>query len=220
MYQHLLSLAAFKGITTYELAGALAVLFTVIGGAWYVYKVITDPRKKPARSTWFIWTVGSSLLAWSYFDSNAHESGWMAVAIAVEYAAVAVLSIWYGVGGWESIDKWCFGGVLLSALLFLLAKDIPQIALCLLIVIDAIGAWPTLDKVKRRPRTEARGPWIFTVFGCIANMFAVNWTESGWSWNTFFIGLYPVSMLLVNGVVLAFILRPVWRRILRRARSA
>ena len=160
-------------------------------------RVLTTPN----RATWLIWAALGIITAVSYWSSGATDTVWFAGAYALGFFVVALLSIKRGEGGFEAADLFCLIGAAVSAWLWWKYNS-PETALYATLAIDAFGIIPTLKKSWKRPEGENRLAWTMTTAASALNLLALNWSTA-----TFAIGLYPVYMLVANGLVVAFLYR-------------
>lgn len=176
--------------------GVSAGIFGFLAFVLY-YISIFQGKTRPNRATWFILTVVGVLIASSYFASGARETIWVPVGYVFGPFIAFLLSIKYGEGGWTPLDRFCLL-VSLVSIVFWKMTHLPELTLLLNIVIDFFGLLPTIKKSYFDPLSEDKLAWSVTSFSGILNIFAVG----VWS---FSIGVYPVYMLLVNGLVTFFL---------------
>lgn len=177
-----------------QIAGGVSFLAYVL-----YYISIVQGRSRPNRATWIILTVVGVLIAASYYASGARSTMWVALAYTVGPLIAALLSFKYGEGGTTRFDIFCLVGCALSLVFWALSQN-PLVALIINIVIDFLGILPTLKKSYLDPLSEDRLAWSVTTFSNILNIFAIE------AW-IFSIAVYPVYMVIVNGLVTIFIFR-------------
>jgi hypothetical protein len=172
-----------------KVAGGISIV------AFFMYlRPILKGKLKPNRATWWIWTVVGFMLSASYFSSSKNHTVWIPVLYAAVPLFVAILSIKYGKGGWTPFDRYCLLGAGLSMLLWWILNS-PLIALLINLLIDFLGALPTIRKVYYEPRSEDRAAWTWFFAGNTVNLFAVK------SWK-FTDASYPIYMFLVTGFII------------------
>lgn len=169
------------------LAGQLAGLLVLIAYAPYVLGTVRGTTK-PNRATWFIWSVVCIIIAASYWKAGAENSIWVPLLNAFGTTLIALLSLKYGEGGWTRLDKACLLASGISLVLWWLSGN-PVIALTINIIIDAIGAVPTVVKTYRDPKHESRGAWMVWLAAYLVNLFAIG------SW-TYAIAAYPIYLFV------------------------
>ena len=177
-----------------QVAGLLSFLAYVI-----YYVSIIQGRSRPNRATWIILTVVGVLIAASYYASGARNTMWVALAYTVGPFIAALLAFKYGEGGTTRFDVFCLMGCAASVILWVLS-DTALYTLIINIFIDFLGILPTLKKSFFDPLSEDALAWSVTTFSNLLNVFAIElWVFS--------IAVYPIYMLVVNGLVTAFIFR-------------
>lgn len=175
---------AFAG----ALAGALALLSMIP----YVAAILRG-ETKPSLTTWAIWTVAGSMVAATYMASGATHTWWLAGAYVINPLVVTVLSLKYGVRASEPLDWICLAGAL-SSLVPWLVYDSPVIALYMNILVDLLGALPTLKKSFLRPESENRLSWLMTFVAAGFNVLAIELWEPA-------IFVYPVYACIMTGLI-------------------
>ncbi len=168
----------------------------------YLFYIISTLRgiTKPNRATWIMLAVISLVIALSYHDVGANNTLWVAIGASLGTFMVALLSIWYGTGGWEPFDRICILIAAVTLGLYLLLDDYPLIVLVITLIMDGAAMAPTISHAIKKPLEEDKLAWTLTV---IADLLAISVIET---WNLE-IALYPVYMLLINGLVVYFLYR-------------
>lgn len=177
-----------------QVAGGISFLAYIL-----YYLSIIQGRTRPNRATWIILTVVGILIAASYYASGARNTMWVALAYTVGPLIAAILSLKYGVGGTTRFDIFCLIGCALSVALWIYFKN-PLVVLIINIAIDFLGILPTLKKSYLDPASEDRLAWAVTTVSNVLNIFAIE------AW-IFSVAVYPVYMVVVNGLVTLLIFR-------------
>jgi hypothetical protein len=180
-------------------AGKVAGVISLVAFIPYVLATLRG-KTRPNRASWWIWTVVGSMLGASYYSSGADHTIWVPVSYIIGPFVIAILSLKYGEGGWTRFDRACLLGAGASALMWWLFSS-PLVALCINIVIDVMGALPTIRKSYREPEGEDRTAWTLFSVGNTVNLLAIE------EW-TFAIAVYPVYMFLTAGLITLLVLRP------------
>ena len=175
-----------------QVAGGISFLAYVL-----YYVSIVQGRSRPNRVTWVILTVVGVLIAASYYASGARNTMWVALAYTIGPFIAAILAFKYGEGGTTKLDIFCLVACIFSVILWVLSEN-PVYTLMVNIGIDFLGILPTLKKSFFDPLSEDKLAWSVTMSSNILNIFAVE------TW-TFSIAVYPVYMVIANGLVTAFI---------------
>lgn len=179
--------------------GGVAGLISFVAFVPYIHSTWRR-RTRPNRATWWIWTLVGFLLAGSYYASGARHTVWVAVSFALGPLVIAVLSLKRGEGGWTRLDRTCLLGALVSLLLWWFSHS-PLIALLFNLIIDMLGAIPTVRKSYLEPQGESLVAWILFLVGNGLNLFAVE------VWR-FAIVIYPAYMFVLSAVMTLLLLRP------------
>ncbi len=175
-----------------KLAGIIALL------AFVPYLMTTLQRKnRPNRATWIIWLIVGIILLASYSAAGAQDTLWVALANVITIACVVILAIKYGEGGFCFFDLACLTGAAFGLFLWrYFASPLPALYLC--IVIDFIGALPTIKKSYLDPKGENYLTWILFCVANTLNLFAVQ------PWNLA-MAAYPVYLFLISACIVAIL---------------
>ena len=122
----------------------------------------------------------------------------------ISASVIAALSVKYGVGGWNLLDRFIIiacGGVLL--VWYFSGSAI--ITLGAVLLIDLLAALPTIRKTYYHPETEDRLAWVMSLSGNGLNLLAIPAF-------TFADAAYPIYLFLMVAVVTELVLRPRHRR--------
>jgi hypothetical protein len=192
-----------------EVAPMLGVLAAVVGIAGNIPYLRDTVRgsTRPHRGTWFIWGVLAVIVCLSQRADGASWSLVMAATHAVLNAAIFVLAIRFGTGGFSASDVLMitFAGVGVAGWLI---ADEPIVATVCVVTADLIAAAMMVPKTYRDPGSET----LFT-FAC-ASLSGALATGSVASLEPALL-LYPVYYTLVNGALAVLIGR---RRAVARAK--
>ena len=185
-------------------AGQIAGLVSLAGFAPYLMSTVRG-RTRPNRATWWIWTfVGAGLCA-SYFAAGARDSIWVPVSYVIGPFLTALASIKYGEGGWNRLDRICFGTAAVSFGVWGLTGS-AMIALVMNLGVDISGAIPTIRKSYVEPESEDRTAWGLFLAGNTINLLAL------YTWS-FAEAAYPLYLFAVAATVSILLARkPVPKR--------
>ena len=146
----------------------------------------------------------SLVIAASYRDLGAGPTLYAAIGASVGTIAVAVLTIWYGTGGNSNFDRICILTAGLSLLIYFLSSN-SLMTLIASLAIDAAAITPTIKHAIETPEEEDFLAWNLTLPGDLLAVIAINaWTID--------IALYPLYMVAINGLVVVFLYRPLFRK--------
>jgi hypothetical protein len=176
-----------------EIFGQAAAIVHFIAFAPYILSIIRR-KTRPHRGSWFVWTLLGFLLLVSYSAVGADETIWMPITLFLGPLVILLLSLRYGVGGWDDAhDKYCMVGACIG-LTSLLIFNTPFIALYVGILTDLFAAIPTVRKSIIDPESEDALAWSLALIASILNLFAID----DWS---FHLSSYPVYAAIVFALI-------------------
>lgn len=187
------------------LLGICAGILSFSAYLLYIFTTLKG-RTRPNRATWWILTLVGLMIAVSYYAGGARDTIWIALSYVLGPAIIAVLSLKYGEGKWEKLDKICLTGAIISAVIWYFSQS-ALLVLVINVVMDFLGLLPTIKKSYLRPAGEDRIAWTLESVAGILNIFAVE------RW-VFSIAFYPVYLLIINGIVTLLLYRPAIKKLL------
>lgn len=158
----------------------IGIIAGVVGLLGFLPYMITTIQKKnkPNRASWWIWGILGIITGISYYYSGATTTIWVPLCYAICQIITALLSIKYGEGGWNRLDKFCLVGAGISLLLWWFFNS-PLIALLFTLLIDLLAAIPTVIKSYINPEQESCFSWTIFLIANTLNLIALeNWTIS------------------------------------------
>ncbi len=189
-----------------NILGIVAGLLSMV--SFIVYYISIFRRKTiPNKTTWFILTIVGILIASSYYAVGARETIWVPIVYIIGPFITFILSLKFGQGGWSSFDKICLILSIVSIIVWMIS-GYPLLTLLINIFIDLLGILPTVRKTYLNPNSEDLLTWLLVVIESILNLFAIR------EW-VFGIYVYPVYMLVFNGLILFLILLPKLKNMLK-----
>lgn len=187
-------------LDSYSLIGIMAGAISFCAYVFYIVNTLKG-KTKPNRATWWILTLIGIMIAWSYYVEGARDTIWIALSYVVGPLVIAILSLQYGEGEWETLDKACLTGAISSAVVWSISES-ALVVLIINVCMDFIGLIPTIKKSYLRPEGEDRTAWTMEVIAGFLNLFAIkNWI--------FGIAFYPLYLVIINSVVLYMLYRPI-----------
>ncbi len=187
-----------------SLIGQIAGLISF--SAYVLYIVSTLKKEtKPNRATWWILTLVGVMIAASYYAEGARDTMWVALSYVVGPFIIALLSLKYGEGTWERLDKICLAVAIVSAFLWYVFNS-AFIALMSNIAMDFVGLIPTIKKSWLRPGGEDRVAWGLESGASVLNLLAVQ------TW-TFAIAFYPLYLAVLNTLITVLLFRSVFKKL-------
>lgn len=184
-------------LNTHETLGIIAGILGVVGFIPYIISILRG-KTRPNQATWFIWTLVGGLLAFSYLFEGDKNTIWLPLGYFLGPLVVALLSFRYGYSTWTRLDKICIIAALISLLPWLLANNATG-TLLINVLIDSMGAIPTIVKAYREPETEDFTAWLIFLIANTIEVLAIT------DWNMTV--AYPIYLFLIAGIIIAFILK-------------
>ena len=176
----------------HSIIGILAGIIGLLGFLPYI--TLTIKRKnRPNRASWWIWGILGVITGITYYYSGATSTIWVPVCYAICQIIIAVLSIRYGEGGWNRLDKFCLAGAGFSLLLWWLL-DSPLLALLFTLLIDLFAAIPTVIKSYTNPEQESCFSWTVFLVANTLNMIALD------EWNISLVA-YPFYLFYLSSTL-------------------
>lgn len=187
---------------TQEFIGLAAGIIGIGGYIPYIISIFRGATQ-PNRATWIIWTVIGGLLAFSYMAEGNPESIWLPFGYFLGPFLVALLSFKYGYTTWTRLDTFCLVGAGLSLIPWVFANN-PAYTLIINLLIDSIGAIPTIVKTYREPETEDANSWLVFFTANTLQLFAIS------TWNLS--SLYPIYLFILAGTMITLTFFDKWRK--------
>jgi len=136
----------------------------------------------------------------SLFANQDRVAIWFLSICAVCSLIIFLLSLKYGMGGWEKIDILCLVIAIIGIVVWQIT-DSPALGLYASILADFVGMIPALIKTYRLPHTEYYLSYIFDVSAALFTLLAIQkWEIEGYA--------YPMYIFVINSIMLLLILRP------------
>jgi hypothetical protein len=190
-----------------EVIGIIAGVLSLFAHLVYV-KSILSGNTRPNRATWWVLTLIGTIITLSYYAEGARNTIWLPAGYTLGALLIALLSLRYGEGKWEKLDKWCLFIAIISALIWYISKS-AILTLIINVAMDFIGLVPTIKKSYLRPWSEDRSAWAIESVAGILNVLAIN------RW-TFGIAFYPIYLLTLNGMITILLYRSISKNDHRR----
>ncbi len=188
---------AYQPLMTHELLGYIAGVLMILSFGPYIRDTIVRTTK-PERASWLIWSVLNLIVFFSQWAEGASDSLWLTAGIVAGDISVFLLSIRYGLGGFDRKDIIALSAAVFGLLLWYVTDE-PSVALFIAIFIDAIGGYLTVSKTYQHPNSETVSTWVLSLLAGFVAIFSVD---------TFSLVLlaYPVYTFLLGGVVVAAVI--------------
>ena len=177
--------------------GIVAGILSIIAAVPYIYSILQG-KTRPARTTWFIWSIVTIILFITYAEVGGGTALWVSLGYVIGVGIVALLSIKYGRSGWSLLDKIVFGGCAITVLVWFVTGS-PLVGLIMIMITDILGGIPTLRHSYYVPYEESKLAWILGFSANTLNLFAVE------KWD-FAHAAYPVYLFLMVGAITWFVI--------------
>lgn len=181
----------------YEIIGITAAIIGILGYIPYIISILKGDTQ-PNKASWFIWTVVGGLLAISYLAEGNQSAIWLPLAYFICPLVIALLSLRYGYSIWTRVDTLCIIAAGLSLIPWMLSHNATS-TLLINLLIDSVGAVPTIVKTYRDPKTEDCTAWVLFLIANTLNLFALStWT---------IVDIYPIYLFLLASIMVGLIMR-------------
>jgi hypothetical protein len=177
--------------------GVASAVVNTVGLVPYI-KDIFKHKTKPERATWWIWLALNIIAFAAQAGAGATWSLFMTGAGIVAEGLIAFLSLSYGYGRFKRKDLISLLIAMCGLILWKYTSD-PLFALIVVLGIDLLGFWLTIEKTWKAPETETLIAWFFATLSGLFGVLAVgklNFTQL----------LYPIYIMLANGLMVWIIL--------------
>jgi hypothetical protein len=129
---------------------------------------------RPNRASWFTWCLVDAGLVISLAAAGEWSAVPMFAVFTLGSAAVLILSIKGGEGGFTPLDLSCIAVAVLGIIVWrLFAVDAPIISVTANVVALIMGGIPTIAKTYKDPASEDALTWRIFLAGGLASLLAV-----------------------------------------------
>lgn len=174
----------------------LAGIISIISVVPYFIDVVKH-KTKPRIVSWFTWTVLTVIASAAAFSDQAYASAFLTLGGSIATASIVMVGLKYGDRNFERFDIACLAGAMAGLVLWLMFGS-PEIAIIATLIIDFIGALPTLKHSWQKPQEETASAFIISSFAAFVSLFAVE--QIGISNLSF-----PLYLFLMNAAIAATI---------------
>ncbi len=181
--------------------GTIGGFIAFFGFLPYIFQVVRK-ETKPNRASWLIWSVMGFLILVTYYATGSRNNLPGTIALAVGPAITMLLSLKYGESKFDTLDKGCLLGAVMSLLLWK-GLHAPALGLLGALITDAMGVIPTWRDLLKNPAKEKPHAWVIWSIANVCNMFTI---ERMTIQDT----LYPTYYLVGTGVSTYLVLRQYW----------
>ena len=182
----------------YDYIGMAAALVGLVALVPYIQSIFAS-NTEPSPISWLLWTASAGILAASYYAMGAGATIWLSLVYVVNPLIIFVLSLKYGRMRLDWLDWSCVAGLTVSMVIWL-RYDSPGSAMAICLVLDALGAAPTIKKIWHEPGTENKPGWVLITIAAIMNLVAIDALS-------FEIIVYPVYAFLMTSLITLLLFR-------------
>lgn len=146
----------------------LSSFFTIAAALPYISDILKR-KTKPRVVSWLIWALLTGISAAASLSDKQYAAFVLSLSASIECIAVVLLGLKYGDKDYSRLDIGCFAGAIIGLLLWYIF-DSPSIAILAGIIIDLVGAVPTISHAWIDPFEET---WMTFAMSAIGAVFAV-----------------------------------------------
>jgi len=183
-----------------EIFGYLSLAVGIFSNAMYLWSLIKR-HSKPHAFSWGIWGLLTGIAFFAQYSQGAGPGAWATGFTAISCFFVAGWAATQGERDITLSDWITFIGALAILPVWYATRD-PMIAVVLIVIIDALGFWPTFRKSWMKPYEEMISTYAL---GLVKFSFALAAMEN----YTPVTVTYPVFILLSSVIFVAMVM---WRR--------
>jgi hypothetical protein len=182
-------------MTIYSFLAIAAAIIYLFGFGLYVLSILQG-KTQPNKASWTIWALVGGILAFTYYETGDIHTIWLPFSLFIGPTIVMLLSFKYGYAKWFLLDKICLVLAMITIIPWIFL-DKPELTLVLNVLIDALGAIPTIAKCAVHPETEDRNIWAVFFISSALQLIAIQ------IWNI--AAIYPLYLFVVNLLMVALL---------------
>lgn len=171
------------------IVGAVATLLAAMP---YLVDIILK-KTKPNIVSWVNWTLLTGVGTAAAYAAGEWQTAIQTFAVMVWVMSVVLLGLRYGIAKFTRFDAVCQAGAFAGVVLWMLL-DSPAVAIIVVVMIDLVGALPTLRHAWIDPDEETWQTFVYAIVGPLMTIASL----SAYSIESL---LYPVYFLLINAVI-------------------
>lgn len=149
----------------------LSSCFFIAGILPYLVGVVRK-QVKPRIVTWFIWTLLAAISLLAAIAERQYTTIILLSCSAISTALVVILGWKYGNKKIERLDVFCLIGAVVGLILWQVFNS-PAVAVMASIVIDVIGAIPTIIHAWKKPGEEAWLSFFLSFMGAFCTLLTL-----------------------------------------------
>jgi hypothetical protein len=181
-----------------QLWGWISMAIAVVSYLPY-YISIFRGHTKPHAFSWFVWGPLTLIAFFAQDMGGAGAGAWATGLTGLLSLFIGVLALFYGEREITRADRYSFAAALCVIPAWCLTRD-ALAAVVLVVIIDALGFYPTFRKTLRKPHEE----FLFTYWLCAIQFFVSLLALERFNLTT---ALYPVSIVVMNSAFVIAVMR-------------
>lgn len=160
---------------------------------------ILKGQTRPNITTWLTWTILSGIATAAQIAAHEYRSAVFSGAITFQVFVIVLLGLKYGYAKYSKFDWVCQISALVGLLLWWLLNS-PLIALIAAVVIDLIGALPTVRHSLLKPQEETASSYVLaTVSALFAILALTNYSVTSLLYVSYIFCMDgAIALILVN----------------------
>ena len=174
--------------TAFLIASALIMFASVVP---YVRDMVRG-RTRPNLVSWITWTMLTAIITAAELAAHEYTAAIFSASATVETTVIVVMGLRYGFVKYSRFDFVCQLGALAGIVLWRLF-DSPAAAIVALVIVDSIGALPTVRHAWLRPREETISTYVLAA---LSGGLAIG-ALSTYTWSSLIYAVYIVVIDLV-----------------------
>lgn len=182
--------------------GQVAGIIALISVVPYLVSIFKG-KTKPSRAAYAIWLVIDTVTVAGYIASGARTTAWVFLAFTFTTIVIFILSLRYGVGGFNKLDLCCLGAATIIILLWVSTGN-PLIALYMGLSAKMLGYFPIVKKAYLQPVTENALSWSMAAAASTLNLLALTSFQ-------LHIALAPFVTTITDVLIAILLIFPGWR---------
>lgn len=178
----------FSGNTIFS---TLSGLLFIVGFIPYIHKILRK-KTKPVKVTWIIWATLDTIILFGMIFERVING--LIIGAVISGWTVAILSLKYGLRGWNALDKFYLVGAILGIILWQIFNS-PVLGIIISLCVMFIGSIPTFVSAWKTPDHEDKLTWtIFWFSSALAVVAISQWTLADIT--------QPITFLLIDTIML------------------
>lgn len=151
--------------------GEIAGIIAFISFIPYLVSILRG-KTKPSRAGYGIWAVVEVIWASSYISSGATTTKWVGIVFAATAVLIFLLSLKYGMGGFNRFDITCLVLAAIAVILWVTTKN-PTVAVYTSTLAALLGYPPIIKKSYLHPESENFASWALYAIAATLNVCAL-----------------------------------------------